>query len=387
MTVMAQDSAVHDALRAAVLEVAAEVSAAIRWEIPALSGAPCLDALVEGLIRLFADLPATPEHSADEVVRRARDAGVQEARAGRGPDVLPAAVRLGAGIAVARLAEHAQRLGVGAGAGAVGRMAQAAFAHTERVAAAIRAGYDSPAARTVRVHVRFQRDLVDLLLRTPAPDRDEIAAAARAAGWPVPRQVAVVAVRPGGAGIAGPVLPADTLLGAHLDEPCLVVPDPDGPGRRRHLETSLRGCPAAIGPTVGVTDAGRSRRWARRALRLLTSGQVRAGVLPVRATDHLPGLMASWGAELVDHVAADLLAPLDAVRAPLRRDLEATLLALLECHFRATAAAERLHVHPQTVRYRLRKIESLFGDGLYDPRLQLDLHLLLHARHAQRTAA
>jgi hypothetical protein len=40
----------------------------------------------------------------------------------------------------------------------------------------------------------------------------------------------------------------------------------------------------------------------------------------------------------------------------------------------------RLHVHPQTVRYRLRQLEELFGDQLLDPDLRFDLEIVLRAR-------
>jgi hypothetical protein len=43
----------------------------------------------------------------------------------------------------------------------------------------------------------------------------------------------------------------------------------------------------------------------------------------------------------------------------------------------------RLHVHPQTVRYRLRQLEELFGDQLLDPDLRFDLEIVLRARRLQ----
>jgi DNA-binding PucR family transcriptional regulator len=46
--------------------------------------------------------------------------------------------------------------------------------------------------------------------------------------------------------------------------------------------------------------------------------------------------------------------------------LAQTLLAWLECADDANAA-RRLHVHPQTIRYRLRQVSELFGDALTDP--------------------
>ncbi|WP_435842449.1 helix-turn-helix domain-containing protein [Streptomyces collinus] len=45
---------------------------------------------------------------------------------------------------------------------------------------------------------------------------------------------------------------------------------------------------------------------------------------------------------------------------------------------RARVAA-RLHLHPQTVRYRLRRLKQLFGDALDEQDTRLDLILALRA--------
>ena len=42
--------------------------------------------------------------------------------------------------------------------------------------------------------------------------------------------------------------------------------------------------------------------------------------------------------------------------------------------------AQRIHVHPQTVRYRLRQITELFGDQLQDPDRRFELQLALRVR-------
>ncbi|MQY06265.1 PucR family transcriptional regulator [Actinomadura macrotermitis] len=381
MTIIEGDATLDRALRSCVPEVAAEVTVRVRRRMPELGGAGYLDSFMEELIDHFVDLLAEPGPPSEEFLLRAREAGVREAGEGRSFDVLPAATRLAAGIAIARLTEHAERLGFRVGISTIGKVTQSAFACTDRIADAVIAGHGGFRARRLAEDERRRRELLDLLLG-PRPGLAEVKQAARQAGWPMPRTVAVVALRPSGSADGWPVVPADALPGLHLDEPCLIVPDPGGPGRHRRLEADLLGWAAAIGPTVGVTDAACSLRWARRTLALVRSGRIRPDDRPVRSADHLSRLMTSWGADLVDLVAADRLAPLAAVRPSLRRELEVTLLALLECHFRAGPAATRLHVHPQTVRYRLRKLESLFGDGLYEPGVQLDMHLLLHARHA-----
>jgi DNA-binding PucR family transcriptional regulator len=37
-------------------------------------------------------------------------------------------------------------------------------------------------------------------------------------------------------------------------------------------------------------------------------------------------------------------------------------------------------VHPQTVRYRLRHLQEMFGEALADPAARFDLEVALHAR-------
>lgn len=56
-----------------------------------------------------------------------------------------------------------------------------------------------------------------------------------------------------------------------------------------------------------------------------------------------------------------------------------TLLAWLPDGSNVPDTAARLHVHPQTVRYRLRQLEQLFGDALHTPDTGLALLLALQA--------
>ncbi|MFL6152631.1 MAG: helix-turn-helix domain-containing protein [Ornithinibacter sp.] len=44
------------------------------------------------------------------------------------------------------------------------------------------------------------------------------------------------------------------------------------------------------------------------------------------------------------------------------------------------AVAERLHVHPQTVRYRVAQLRELFGDSLDDPDARFELALALRSQ-------
>ena len=62
--------------------------------------------------------------------------------------------------------------------------------------------------------------------------------------------------------------------------------------------------------------------------------------------------------------------------------MTATLAAWLAEQGRLQAVAEQLHVHPQTVRYRLGRLRELFGDALDDPQRRFELELALRAEGA-----
>jgi len=158
----------------------------------------------------------------------------------------------------------------------------------------------------------------------------------------------------------------------------MLIPDPDGSGRlgSRAFGLALRGRPAAIGPTVPVAEAAHSLRWAVRALGLMGRGLLpRQGV--VRCADHLSTLLLHSDEPMLGRLRARALAPLDAVSEGQRERLAETLLAWLLSGSNVPEVATRLHVHPQTVRYRLRQLDKVFGEALHDPGARLDLILAL----------
>ncbi|MFC3518258.1 PucR family transcriptional regulator [Streptomonospora nanhaiensis] len=86
-------------------------------------------------------------------------------------------------------------------------------------------------------------------------------------------------------------------------------------------------------------------------------------------------------------MAETRLAPLRGLRPDRRERLTDTLLAWLQSGFNANEVAARLHVHPQTVRYRLRQVEGLFGDRLRDPDHRFELEMVLRAERLARRGA
>src|SRR5581483_11574045 len=180
-----------------------------------------------------------------------------------------------------------------------------------------------------------------------------------------------------------PASPAGLLADLAGPEPRLVLPDPDGPGRGALIEATLRrysqGRPAAIGPAVPLAAAARSLRWARQALGLARRGIIAADG-PVRAADHLSTLLLLADEDLARTLLGGYLTPLARLRPGQRDRLARTMLAWLQFGENAAEVAQHMHVHPQTVRYRLRQIQELFGDQLRDPDRRLDLQLALRAR-------
>src|SRR5699024_2620798 len=64
-----------------------------------------------------------------------------------------------------------------------------------------------------------------------------------------------------------------------------------------------------------------------------------------------------------------------------------SLLSYLEVFCNARAAAERLHIHPNTLRYRIRRAASISGLDLHDPeeRLFTQLQLLMEQQPPHRS--
>nr|WP_241756496.1 helix-turn-helix domain-containing protein [Actinomadura sp. RB99] len=330
-------------------------------------------------IRHFCDLVEDPGAGWERVAAFYLRVGRHLAREGRDPVEVQQALRRSALAAWRTLA--AVPGGLDLDLGALSLVVDAQFCYMDAVAEVIAAGYTAEVAARAR--------LLHLLLADPPADEARVAALAGEARWPLPATVAVAVARQRREnGVRTPPAPAaDGLLcdfGA--PEPCLIVPDPDGPGRPRLPDALLRDWAVAVGPAVPLARARDSLRWARETLSLAARGVIPDGGL-IRSAEHVPALVIARAGELIDDAAATRLAPLSAVPPARRERLAETLLALLEHNFNAADASRRLRVHPQTVRYRLRHLQDLFGDDLRDPRRCLEMELILHARLVNRGAA
>ena len=386
MTVTGVDDAVLVArIRDQAATIAAEMTAAIQAGIPEY--ARPADARYPRVVRMAVD--ASLNHFLDLLQQRDsgrpewrelfRAIGAGEQREGRSLDALQAATRLGARLGWRWLVDFAQAEGLPLPV--LGRLAELLFGYLDQVADASAAGYAQAQAAEAGELDRRRRRLLELLLAEPAVPVETLATAAQAARWPLPARLAAVAVS--ATLFHTPLLPPDVLVGLERPQPCLLVPEPERLAQRRALTAGLRGVPAAVGVPVPPADAASSLRWARQALDLAERGLLPGE--PVWCTEHLATLALFRDERLLAVLVGRRLAPLAGLRAGPRRLLTDTLLAWLQLDRNATDVAARLHVHPQTVRYRLRQLDTLFGPALRDPAQRLELEVALLAERAVGT--
>ncbi len=294
--------------------------------------------------------------------------GRGEARAGRSLEALLAAYRAGAQVAWRELAATGDRNGVPPRT--LYTLAEAIFAYIDDLSAASAEGFaQQQSAAASELHDRRRR-LLELLLSQPAENPAAVEQAAVEADWKLPRRLAALAFDSAEPDRVARRLPA-ALVATFQGLNWALVPDPDAPRRRAEVEAAVGGAAGALGPTVAWRDTPESARRAGLTLTL-----VRDGGFAV-ADERLLDLLLAGDPALAADLARRALAPLDALSPGARERLRDTLAAWLDAQGHARTAADALHVHVQTLRYRLGRLREVFGDALDDPQRRLELALAL----------
>jgi hypothetical protein len=402
------DERVVAALRKRLPAVATSTVAAVVVEVPSYAGALSgsmgdnIEAAVQmalgGFLRLASGSSSGRRRGSDPstplgpTLEGAYGLGRGEARSGRSMDALLSAYRVGARVAWRELAAAAGEAGVDAAT--MAQFAELVFAYIDELSAASVAGHSDELSTSGRVQERYLERLGRLLLAGAEPD--VLAAAAERAGWPVPRTVTAVLLPAAQVRGAVSLLDRRTLVAdedlpgldaSKLEQPTLVlVPDMEGRDRGQLLRV-LHGRSAVVGPprpwgqvrssylrvlrTLDVTDVT-----AVTAGAAAVDGRDRRGE-PVDTEQHLADLVVGADPEAVADLRAAVLAPMAGLRPATADRLAETLRSWLLHQGRREAVAEELHVHAQTVRYRMTQLRELYGDRLDDPRQVLELVLAL----------
>ncbi|MFD3537694.1 helix-turn-helix domain-containing protein [Streptomyces sp. NPDC058664] len=368
-----------------VPELAQDILAAIRREHPGLvfivdaSGELKALVAIRHALELFVEQMITGSDRPCDLPEVFRDFGRGEVSQGRSLDSLQGIYRLGVRLSWRRMAKIGQEARIPPSA--LYELAEAAFEYLDVMVAQSVRGYAEAVARQAGEPLRLQRILVDLLLTEHRGDPTALLAD-RAAdlGWQLPGKVAVaVLLRPAAEAVA-PAVGDEMLLDMEGAQPRLVVPDPDAPGRAELLDRAVTGWSGAIGPSVPLTEAVTSLRWAEAAVRMIEQGVLPRGRL-LHCAEHVEALVLLPAGGLINDLARRRLACLDEAGGPAHAHrLAETLLAWLETRGGAPEVAARLGVHPQTVRYRLRQLRELWGDDLDDPDRRFELDLVLRTR-------
>jgi len=299
--------------------------------------------------------------------------GRGEARSGRSLDALLSAYRAGARVAWRGMARAGDTAGVDPQE--MYALAEAVFAYIDEISAVTAEGYTFEQSLAMREQHERTRRLVEALIDEPQPPATELQRIAEAANWSLPERMAVLAFQSDHLDRTGTRLAEPVRFASLEGVGWALVPDPSAPGRRAELRAALRDASAALGPALPVERAPESAERARLALESLAA----PGRLVV-ADEHLLDLILHSADGLAEDLAGRRLAPLDELAPAARERLLDTLEAWLDAQGEARPAAERLHVHVQTVRYRLGQLRELLGASIDDPRGRLELALALRVR-------
>jgi PucR C-terminal helix-turn-helix domain len=328
--------------------------------------------LVEAAEQPYEELLADAEHAPHASLFE--EIGRIQWREGRDLTSLLSAYQVGARVAWHHVSQAA--LEVGVERDALAALAEAVFVFVDQLSSSSARGYVREQSEAGAERERQRDELVELLL-SGRSDATAVRAAASRAGWTLPHEAAVILVEPDNT-IAQSVM-------SRLDSSCLlirrramsgaIVPTPAGPGLRQRLTRALRGAGAVVGHAVALEHLPASVQIADTAVTLL-----REGILaddPVFVDEHLDAILVHRDPRLLAALRRRVLAPLDGQPAAVQERLVETLTSWLRHFGDRRAMAAELHVHPQTVRYRMGQLHALFGPVLDTPEARVRLVLAL----------
>jgi len=330
-------------------------------------------AFLQWLVEI-AENPPDPDDDTSPQSALFEEIGRAQWREGRDLTTLLSAYQVGARVAWHHVSGAALEMAIEPTA--LAALAEAVFIFVDQLSAASARGFVLEQSESAAERERLRDDLVDMLL-SDRSDEVAIRGAASRAGWPLPRSAAVVLIDPDnviGQGVLGR-LESSCLLIRRRTVIGAIVPDPVRPGRRRRLAEALRHAGAVLGHPVPLSDLPASMQIAQVAASLQKAKVIDAD--PVFVEDHLDSIIVNRDPRLIAGFRAIMLAPLADLQPAVQARLTETLTCWLRHFGDRQAIAAELHVHPQTVRYRMGQLHDLLGDVLDDPTGRARLMLAL----------
>jgi hypothetical protein len=226
---------------------------------------------------------------------------------------------------------------------------------------------------------RLQAMLVDALLR--GDSSDELASRAAALGWEDGPPVAVAVGRSPGGEVAAVLhtvyraarrIGVEVLSGVHGDRLVVVIGAVEPMAAAEKLLPAFGTGPVVVGPAVPTLDeATESARAALAGYRAAPAWPT--APRPVAADDLLPERALAGDGEARRQLRHDVYAALVRAGGELLETLDAFFAAggVLE------SAARALYVHPNTVRYRLKRVAEVTGLAPLNPRDAFALRVAL----------
>jgi hypothetical protein len=338
---------------------------------------------VEQALATFMLRVTDPSASAPRMRDTCRRLGRIEAQHGRSLNALQSAFRIAFRVAWRRTTKICASHGLPAET--VAELAEAQLEFLDELASICVEGYADARTRSPEELAELRGRLLRRVLERPAASRRTIAELAERAGWTLPVEVTVVVagarVRPVAAALSD-----DVLTDLDVPQPRLLVPGPFTAERRAMVEAALPDDRFAVGVTVPLEEAADSFRWAVRALGLAESGVIEDGRVTM-CEEHLLTLWLMSDPRLIEELAEQRLAGLTSMSPAKQKALTETLRVWLESWSTAAEVGDRLHVHPQTVRYRLNQLKETMGERFTDPEARFGLELVLRAMRLRDRAA
>jgi hypothetical protein len=260
---------------------------------------------------------------------------------------------------------------------------------------AVAEGYREEQRRLAGIDDGARQQVLDGLLDGRGGDPAFVRSASELLAVPLEGRLVAVVGLPGPDGEPGLDAPGAALLkrgvrsvwgirsGAQVG---IVALGPGGCEVLKWLPTMANGPVGVSAVVVGAAAAGTAYRLAQTAARTLPAGACRV----VTIDERLPEALLSNSPEIRSRLVGQSLGGLLELPADEREVLLDTLAAFLDSDGSPTRAADELYCHRNTVMHRLRRIESVTGRKLTDPRSRLLWQLALlgteHRGPTQRSA-